>query len=218
MNGRRRDNTRCLMGSARVLSRGLLASSLVTGGRHRLPTLPRRPPRLHSPFLRYLPVSVHSSYRRRSRTVQERTKGGRRVMVGSSGLSLGDGWFYPNAINSPAPRAHASRVRPTLVPRAPLAMGIAMLPLDLARRCIPLLRVLESAGRNHFVPQNRWQPWVAGISVTSLHSWILDKNRMKKLESRQRRRARTCLQGWDLITVVVKKKVYLFHSYVYYYP
>lgn len=83
---------------------------------------------------------------------QDRTREdeGGRDMVGSSGLSLGDGWFYPNAINSPTPRAHASRVKLTLVPRAPLATGIAMLPLNLARRCIPLLWVLEIGGEGSF--------------------------------------------------------------------
>lgn len=121
---------------------------------------------------------------------QDRTRedeGGRRDMVGSSGLSLGDGWFYPNAINSPTPRAHASRVKLTLVPRAPLATGIAMLPLNLARRCIPLLWVLEIGGEGSFRSTKSMAATSRRISMTFLHSWILDKNRTKKLKSEQRR-------------------------------
>lgn len=149
---------------------------------------PPLPPRLHSPFLRcFCPFLLPKEKQDRTRG----DEGKRQDVVGSPGLSLGDGWFYPNAINSPTPRAHASRVKLTLVSRAPLATGIAMLPLNLARRCIPLLRVLELAERDHFVPRNRWQPRVAG-SVR--HSWIPGKNRVK----RQRRyNENACLQGRD---------------------
>lgn len=56
----------------------------------------------------------------------------------SSGLSLGDGWFYPNAINSPTVRVHASgggRNSPSCLPPSTLSR-IPPLPTDLAERRI----------------------------------------------------------------------------------
>lgn len=66
-----------------------------------------------------------------------------------------------------------------------------MLPLDLARRCIPLLRVPELAGRNHtfLVKSMGATSHRNSIEEMFLHSWFLDKNEIEKpTEKRKKER------------------------------
>jgi len=192
-------HTLCPMRSAWALLRGLLASSLVARGRHlRLPsslaasvtfTLPMLPP-CFCPFL--LPKEKRDGARE--------DEGERRDVVGSSGLSLRDGWFYPNAINSSAPRVHALRVKLTLVPRASFTTGIAMPSLDLERRCIPLLWVLEL--RNHFIPRKSMAADECRIDNNVPTFWI----RIKR-SSRQKKQKCAYLRGRDLIIYSHHKKL-----------
>lgn len=66
-----------------------------------------------------------------------RAGGGERF---SSGLSLSDGWFYPNAINSPTTRVYMPRGWNSPFVLFPFALSrIAPLPTDLAERRISSL-------------------------------------------------------------------------------
>lgn len=197
-------HTLCPMRSAWALLRGLLASSLVARGHHfRLPsslagrgggsvtfTLPVLPP-CFCPFL--LPKEKQNGARE--------DEGGLRGMVGSSGLSLRDGWFYPNAINSPAPRVHALRVKLTLVHRSLREIRDASSrSREKVHSSLASTRIEESfrstksmAAMSCRIGNNVPAFWTGSI-IMYLHS-----GRIKWRSSRQKKQKCTYLRGRDLI-------------------
>lgn len=57
-----------------------------------------------------------------------------------------------------------------------------MLPLDLARRCIPLLRVPELTGRDRAFLMKSMEATSRGDDMEEmfLHSWFLGRNQIEK--------------------------------------
>lgn len=119
-----------------ALLRGLFGSSPVVRGRHRFPSLAHLPFPF-SPPSPLPPLSIPLVRKEEGHLSMEVGEGGGRF---SSGLSLSDGWFYPNAINSPTTRVYMPRGWNSPFVLFPFALSrIAPLPTDLAERRISSL-------------------------------------------------------------------------------